>query len=160
MTILNMWHSVDFRKLVIELSLVGLRKYGFVSLLNALITPLDNLHYKWKTYRSDNLYKLEHTGQVCYLRGALNDRFDPSERRITIDGTGGNSEPTYIYTPGENQTKYLGKLFLRNSLEFADTGADFTVRVPREIMNQSSYEVRALIDFYRLGGMRYLIIEI
>ncbi|MEO2080599.1 MAG: hypothetical protein ABGW88_13645 [Leeuwenhoekiella sp.] len=131
-----------------------------VGLVQALVAPLVEINDTWRRMRSDNLYKLEHTGQVCYLRGALNDRFDPSERRITIDGTGGNSEPTYIYTPGENQTKYLGKLFLRNSLEFADTGADFTVRVPREIMNQSSYEVRALIDFYRLGGMRYLIIEI
>ena len=155
-----MWYSIDFRKLVVSLTLTGLRKFRIVSFLTALITPLQNLHYAWKTLRVSNLYKIEYTGQVCYLRGALNDRFDPSQRRIYIDGTGGNSEPTYVYTPAENQTKYLGKLFLRNSLEFADTGADFRVFVPREIVNQSSYELRALIDFYRLGGMRYLIIEI
>ena len=155
-----MWFNLDIPKYTTSLLPINLRKVKLVGLVQALSAPLVEINDTWRRMRSDNLYKLEHTGQVCYLRGALNDRFDPSERRITIDGTGGNSEPTYIYTPGENQTKYLGKLFLRNSLEFADTGADFTVRVPREIMNQSSYEVRALIDFYRLGGMRYLIIEI
>lgn len=155
-----MWFNLDIPKFTTSLIPIDLRKMKLVGLVQALVAPLVEINDTWRRMRSDNLYKLEHTGQVCYLRGALNDRFDPSERRITIDGTGGNSEPTYIYTPGENQTKYLGRLFLRNSLEFADTGADFTVRVPREIMNQSSYEVRALIDFYRLGGMRYLIIEI
>ena len=155
-----MWFNLDIPKFTTSLIPIDLRKVKLVGLVQALVAPLVEINDTWRRMRSDNLYKLEHTGQVCYLRGALNDRFDPSERRITIDGTGGNSEPTYIYTPGENQTKYLGRLFLRNSLEFADTGADFTVRVPREIMNQSSYEVRALIDFYRLGGMRYLIIEI
>jgi len=155
-----MWFKLDIPKFTTSLIPIDLRKVKLVGLVQALVAPLVEINDTWRRMRSDNLYKLEHTGQVCYLRGALNDRFDPSERRITIDGTGGNSEPTYIYTPGENQTKYLGRLFLRNSLEFADTGADFTVRVPREIMNQSSYEVRALIDFYRLGGMRYLIIEI
>ena len=155
-----MWFNLDIPKYTTSQLPINLRKVKLVGLVQALSAPLVEVNDTWRRMRSDNLYKLEHTGQVCYLRGALNDRFDPSARRITIDGTGGNSEPTYIYTPGENQTKYLGKLFLRNSLEFADTGADFTVRVPREIMNQSSYEVRALIDFYRLGGMRYLIIEI
>ena len=114
----------------------------------------------WTVYRESNIYKLNHNGQVCYLRKALNDKFDPSLRRIYIDGPGGEAQKTYIYTPAENQTKYLGTIYLFNSLEFADTGADFLVYVPGTIVATQPFELRALIDFYRLGGKRYLIIEI
>ena len=102
-----MWFKLDIPKFTTSLIPIDLRKVKLVGLVQALVAPLVEINDTWRRMRSDNLYKLEHTGQVCYLRGALNDRFDPSERRITIDGTGGNSEPTYIYTPGENQTKEL-----------------------------------------------------
>jgi len=90
----------------------------------------------------------------------LNDRFDPELRRIYIDGTGGEAQKTFIYTPAENQTKYLGTIYLYQALEFSDTGADFLVYVPQSIAVWLPFEIRALIDFYKLGGKRYLIIEI
>lgn len=155
-----MWYSVDFDKLGKLLLPVNLRKPRLMGWLSALLTPLVNLHYVWTQCRNANLYKINHNWQVCYMRGALNDSFDPSERRIYIDGDGGNELKTYIYTPGESQTKYLGKLFLRNSLEFADTGADFLVYVPKSIIDMQNFELRALIDFYKMGATRYLIIEI
>lgn len=155
-----MWYSVDFDKLGKLLLPVNLRKPRLMAWLSALLTPLVNLHYVWTQCRNANLYKINHNWQVCYMRGALNDSFDPSERRIYIDGDGGNELKTYIYTPGESQTKYLGKLFLRNSLEFADTGADFLVYVPKSIIDMQNFELRALIGFYKMGATRYLIIEI
>lgn len=155
-----MWYRVDFNKLG-KLSLpIDIRRPRIMAYLCALLSPVDNLHYIWQQFRAANIYKLEHTGQVCYLRGALNDSFDPDQRRIYIDGTGGDALKTYIYTPGEQQTKYLGKLYLRNSLEFVDTGADFLVYVPSELLVTQSFEIRALIDFYKLASKRYLIIEI
>ena len=155
-----MWYKIDFYKLVFNFLMVGLRKPIEVGFYYSFVNPLVSLHQTWKTYRFANLYKLEHTGQVCYLRGALNDSFDPSQRRIYIDGTGGDALKTYIYTPGEEQTKYLGKIWLRNSLEFADTGADFLVYVPQAIVALQNFELRALIDFYKIASKRYLIIEI
>lgn len=131
-----------------------------MALLKAFLQPMVTLHYTWSQFRKRKIYELEHTGQVCYMRKALNDAFDVDERRIYIDGTGGDASKTYIYTPGEEQTKYLGKLWLRNSLEFADTGADFLVYVPASIAQSLNYELRALIDFYKVASKRYLIIEI
>lgn len=154
-----MWYSVDFYNQALNFQLTALRQPRMMAWIYAFVRPLVSLHTTWKKYRESNLYKLNHTGQVCYLRGALNDAFDPDLRRITIDGTGGESDKTYIFTQGENQPNYLGKLHLRGTLEYED-GADFTVFVPASIIAMQGYEVRALLDYYRLGGKRYLIIEI
>jgi len=155
-----MWYSINFYKLCFSFLMVNLRKPLELAFYYSAIQPLVALHYDWQAYRDTNLYKLTHNGQVCYLRAALNDAFDISERRIYIDGTGGAAKKTFIYTPGEQQPKYLGKLWLRNSLEFADNGADFLVYVPKTIAQTLNFELRALIDLYRAGGKRYLIIEI
>lgn len=155
-----MWYSVDFHKLALNFQLINLRKPKPMAWIYSFIKAISTTHYNWKLYRDSNIYKLNHNGQVCYLRKALNDKFDQSLRRIYIDGTGGEAMKTFIYTPAENQTKYLGTIYLYQSLEFADTGADFLVYVPASIVASQSYELRALIDFYKLGGKRYLIIEI
>lgn len=153
-----MWDKLSIQLLAYNLLPTFLRKPVLGALVEALVAPLRKLYDDWYAMRQEHLYQLEHTWQVCYMRGALNDDFDPSDRRIYIDGTGGSAAKTYIYTPGENQTKYLGKLWLYQSLEFAG-GADFLVYVPKSIVANHGYEVRAMIDFYRLGGKRYLIIE-
>lgn len=155
-----MWYSIDFDKLGKLLLPTTLRKPRLMAYISALLSPLATLHYSWSQFRTANLYKIEHTGQVCYMRKALNDAFDVDARRIYIDGTGGDAMKTFIYTPGEAQTKYLGKLWLRNSLEFADTGADFLVYVPATIAQSLNFELRAIIDFYKVASKRYLIIEI
>lgn len=155
-----MWYNVNFYKLCFDFMLVSLRKPIELAVLYAYTKPLVTLQIKWLNYRRENLYILDHTGQICRLRGALNDKFDNELRRIYIDGDGGAAERTYIYTPAENQTKYLGKLYLYNALEFGDNGADFIVYVPSEIMETQNFEVRAQIDLYRAGGKRYLIIQI
>lgn len=155
-----MWFEVNYNKLVWQWFPVQLRKAALVQITYCYMRPLIQRHYWWKQYRESNIYKLSHNGQICYLRKALNDTFDQDLRRIYIDGTGGDATKTYIYTDAENQPKYLGTIYLRGSLEFQDTGADFIVYVPASIMATQNYEVRALIDFYKLGGKRYLIIEI
>lgn len=155
-----MWYSVDFHKLALNFQLAQLRKPIIMAWIYSFIRAVATKHQEWSQYRASNLYKLAHNGQVCYLRKALNDRFDPDQRRIYIDGTGGEALRTFIYTPPEMQPKYLGTIYLYQSLEFADTGADFLVYVPSSIVQNQPHELRGLIDFYKLGGKRYLIIEI
>jgi hypothetical protein len=155
-----MWYKVDFNSLALNFQLPALRLPKLMAFVYSAVKPMISLHYNWGRNREANLYRLAHTGQVCYLRKALNDSFDVDLRRIYIDGTGGAAGKTYIYTPGEEQPKYLGKIYLRDSLEFADTGADFLVYVPTSIAETMNYELRALIDFYKLASKRYLIIKI
>ncbi|MBP4140128.1 hypothetical protein [Flavobacterium geliluteum] len=139
-----------------------LRKSSTAALAQLLLKPLNSLYFKWHNWRIDNIYKLEHTGQVCSLEGSLNDKFDPVERRIYI-GDGQFYETTYVFTEAEEQELWLETeseeetIWLRTESETADTGLDFIVYVPESIYNTQIYGLRAHIDFYRAGGKRYNI---
>ena len=152
-----MWFKLDVNKLVVLLGQTFFRRPKLLAFLQALASPIATIHQQWFVKRSDNIYKLKHNGQVCYLRKALNDSFDPSLRRIRItDGNRFNRQ--YIYTNGEQQPKFLGKKYLRRVGDYADTGADFRVLVPQYFdLTNNIYQLRALVEFYKLAGKRYLI---
>jgi hypothetical protein len=157
-----MWYKIDFKRFGIILLPTFLRKPVIVAFIHSMLVPIDNLYYKWSQFREDNIYKIEHTGQVCSLRGSLNDKFDPIERRIYI--TDGNRyETTYIYTEAEAQDVFVNTesedptIWLRTEAETADTGLDFIVWVPESIYNTQIYGLKAHVEFYKAGGFRYNI---
>lgn len=155
-----MWYKIDFNKLVLLLLPTFLRKPKLVAFIQALFKPLASLHYKWQyEVRDFNINKLSYNGQLCYLRKALNDRCDKHLRRIYIRD--GNSFPRkYIYTRAENKPVYIGKLFIYQKSEYANSGADFIVYVPAHIINTRIFELEALIEFYKLASKRYQIVPI
>lgn len=125
--------------------------------LYSLILPVKSVYGDFVNNRSANIYRLTHNSQVCYLRKVLNDAFDMSQRRIYI--ADGNRFPRlYIYTSGEQQKKYLGKMYLRQFNDFADSGVDFRVIVPEGFdISGNSAQLNALINMYKLASKRYKI---
>lgn len=160
-----MWYDVDVNRLVVEYLPTMLRKPTVATIAQIVHQPLVSGHFNWHQWREENIYKLNHTGQICYLRKALNDKFDPALRRIYI-GDGNLNETPYIYTEVEPQEEHTGKedeeevFWLYNEAETADTGYDFIVWVPQEIYNTQIYGLRAIIEFYKAGGKRYQIMII
>ena len=149
-----MWYSVDWNRLVVLLLPTSLRKAKLVAFVQALIAPIIQAHYSWLLKRNEDLYKMQHTGQVCRLRKVLNDQLDVSLRRIYIND--GNAFPRkYIYTRAENKPVFIGKTFIYQNDEYTNTGVDFTVFVPSEIINTEVFKLKALIEFYKLAGKRY-----
>ncbi len=149
--------DIDIKKLTVLLLPTFLRKAKMIAWLHSLVTPLVSLCYLFQQKREKDLYKLNHNGQVCYLRGALNDAFDFELRRIKI--LDGNSyKRNYIYTRGEQKPKHLGIMYLHERADYSDTGVDFIVEVLRETYREN--EMKALIDFYRLASKRYKIIQV
>lgn len=134
----------------------ALRKAKVVAFAQVLLSPIAELHYQWKLKRLADWYKIEHTGQVCYLRKVLNDSLDVSERRIYISD--GNAFPRkYIYTRAENKPVFLGKLFIYQNSEYTNTGVDFIVYAPAEIIATKINELNALINYYKLASKRYKV---
>ncbi|MWB92997.1 hypothetical protein GON26_01360 [Flavobacterium sp. GA093] len=157
-----MWYKINFKVLAVQLLPTFLRKQNLAQLMQLCVTPISSLYDLWYDWRFKNIYKLEHNGQVCSLRGSLNDLFDPVERRIYI-GEGQFYETTYIFTEAEGQEVWIETdsedktIFLRTESETADTGLDFIVYVPETIYNLSLDGLRAHINFYKAGGKRYNI---
>lgn len=151
-----MWFDLNIKKLEVLLLPTFLRYPILIKYVWAMANPLDTLYCQWIQLRNENIYKLNHNGQVCYLRKALNDRFDPQKRRIIIVGAQRYKEQ-YIYTKGEKKPKYLGTMYLRRASDYGDTGVDFLVLVAAELLDENNYEMKALIDYYKLASKRYRI---
>lgn len=157
-----MWYKIDWNIFALDNIPTMLRKPALSAIVQFALKPLSTLYYKWYNWRIENIYKLEHTGQVCSLEGSLNDKFDPVERRIYI-GDGQIYETTYIYTEGEAKDVFLetesedSTIWLRTESETADTGLDFIVYVPEELYDTQIYALRAHVEYYKAGGKRYNI---
>ena len=150
-----MWHNLNINKLTELLTPTFLRKERMLAWLRVIHFPLIKIVDDFNFNRNQNLYNLAHNGQVCYLRKALNDRFDITERRIRIVD-GNRYQRQYIYTRGEQKPKYLGTIYLYDRADYGDTGVDFIVLIPRGL-RYNKFEMESLIDFYKLASKRYKI---
>lgn len=159
---MSKWTEIDFNKLSVLLTPTFLRKKKMQAWLRVLIFPIAQLYAEWHNNRMQNLYKLRHNGQVCYLRKVLNDEFDSQLRRIRIDN-GAGAKPFYIYTEGENKPKWLNAeaknkpVYMHGQSAYVGAEVDFYVHVPADL-NFDENKMRALMDFYRLASKRYKIV--
>lgn len=149
--------QIDYDRLVLLCLPTFLRKNNIVSFLRSVIVAIKYLYVVFRNNQNANLYKLAHNGQVCYLRKVLNDTFDPGLRRIKIvEGLAFAQQ--YIYTSAEQQKKYLGTMYLRQSTDYADTGVDFRVVVPDGYdLSSVIHQMKSMVDYYKLTSKRYKI---
>nr|DAK17197.1 MAG TPA: hypothetical protein [Caudoviricetes sp.] len=148
-------YNLNIDKLLVLLTPTFLRKPKLVAWLRTLAMPLNKLLDDFKVHRERDLYNLTHNSQVCYLRKALNDEFDPQLRRIKIeDGT--RNIRRYIYQRNVNRPLYLGRMFLYLRGNYIDGGVDFVVVLPRGL-EYDKYRLEALVNFYKLAGKRWTI---
>lgn len=150
-----MWYKLDFRRLSVQLIPTFLRSPRMVAWVNALVSPLEQVQDEFNANRRDNLTRLNHNSQVCYLRKILNDSFDSQSRRIQVLPAN-NLKQTYIYTRPEYKVKYL-KVFARERSEYGDGGVDFIIQIPGEL-NFYRESIAATADYYRLAAKRFSII--
>jgi len=151
-----MWYKLNVEILAVLLLPTFLRRPKRIALVKSLVRPLVDLHENWLTFRENNLYKLEHTSQVCYFRKVLNDELDPIDRRIYI-GDGLDFERDYIYTSSEQKPVYLGAKYIKRQFDFVDNAFDFTVFVPAGLYETNRYKLEYLIDYYKQATKRYRI---
>jgi len=151
-------YNIDYNKLILWLLPDFKRKSNQYAWLKSLCAPVLRLHGIFLKNRDANLYKINHTPQVFSLQKVLNDRFDTAQRRIYITD-GYTKDRYYIYTNAEDKPKTLGTITLHNRSDYSDTGVDFIVWVPAGVVLSVSdnYEMKSLIDFYKLASKRYTI---
>lgn len=153
-----MWFNVNWKKLAILLTPTFLRSELMKAWIELLMEGINDIHYQWLQFRKSNIYILAHNSQICYLRGALNDRFDNEQRRITLI-SGNKYKRKYIYTDNEQKPKFLGTIYIHGDEDYEDTGVDFIVQVPTGLVF-SLIEMKSLLDFYKLASKRYKIVTI
>ncbi len=166
--------DVDFNVLVRQLLPVRLRQAVTLAWLKCLVAPVKWIHSFFMVNRQNNLYLLSHNGQVCYLEAALNDIFDPDNRRIFIDDPLFR-DPVYTYLINEEKPVFLGlvseigvssipapnpvPLYLESEL-YNGGGTSFIINVPLVLSLTPGQMARftALVDRYKLPARLYDIV--
>lgn len=158
-------YKVNIKRLALLTLPTWLRRPLCGALVYAGVQPLCRLLAELRNFRQGTRYRLEHNGQVCKLRGVLNDEFDPEERRIEI-------------TEGEEADSGVGVRIWRRELGrwlplprrgagaariyregYGGTGGyDFWVRVPAGLLTGGKEtRLRAITNMYKLAAKRYAI---
>lgn len=149
------WFDTNIDKLVIMLLPINWRKTRTVAFLQALLSPIKILHYNWKMNRLKNIYRVNHNFQKTYLEAALNDEFDPQQRRIRVEEDI-VATYNYIYTFGEEKPRNLGIMHLYPHTAY-ESAIDF--RVNMNGAGANIFDIRALVDYYKLFGTQYVVIN-
>lgn len=163
MNVSDLVYKVNIKKLALLTLPTWLRKPLLSALIYAGVSPLSRLVHDLRKFRSSTNYRLQHNGQVCKLRGALNDEFDPEERRIYIEDHDSTSrvELSTIYLRSEKKwvmvpQRGTGSVII-NSRGFAGTsGIDFWIYAPSELSNELT-RMKAFVNSYKLASKRFTI---
>ena len=165
--------KVNFDKWILSVLPSFLRRSLLFAILRAMCAPIKayktGLYPRFLAARDEHLYRLAHTGQVCYLRAALNDAFGlkPSSGFTIEDYTETVGEWQYAKHEGMNDHLYPVDEQLNQNLPEGETVEhpmpilyseailnreqyNFIVGVPSAIYATHLDKVQAIVEKYRL----------
>lgn len=174
------YYNIDFKRLILSLLPTFLRRPLIYSLLKVVLRPAVTGYDVFMKNRSENLYKLRITPQVCYLRKMLNDSFDVDLRGIYIsDGNPSNwviaypqamfnaeggKQPLWAASATQTQPNKLifttseGVTMVPRQGDVGASGLDFNVMVPSRIRGIADEKrMVSLVNYYKLASKRYAI---
>ncbi len=158
---------IDWNRFVLLLLPIRLRVGTVFGFIRACLAPLAKLHDDLREF-SDGpngvKYKLAHTCQVWSIQAVINDRFDPVERRIYIIDT--DDYDAIFLQPDDDQlpvyldTDAYSDLLLHPDSSYSASGFDFVIVLPYAFAESDLYQLKALVNYYKLAGVRYDIVVI
>lgn len=154
-------YNINYGKLSTLLLPMCLRGARLQSIASVLMSPLAAMRSELVTFKDEKHYRMTHNGQTCYLRAALNDRFDPIERGIFITEEGDGKNGIILHERSKERFTRIKRredgitgLFRRG---YGGVGnIDFWINIPARLQDSvSSDVVCAVVDIYKLASMRY-----
>lgn len=154
--------NIDMKRLALLAMPTWLRRPLAAALVFAGMVPLCRMLFDLREFRRQTAYRVGHNGQVCRMRGALNDAFDPLRRRIRVEDAP-VCPPLVIYRRETGIWELVSPRDTSGALTiyrrgFGGAGGfDFLVSVPAELSGEDSADrrIRALVGSYKLAGKRF-----
>lgn len=157
-------YRVNVRRLALLALPTWLRRPVVGALVYAGVSPLGRLLQELRAFRGATSYRLGHNGQVCKLRGALNDLFDPVMRRIVVEDAVADESryPTSLWVREAGRwlsvRERAGGVTVVGGRGFAGSGGyDFVVVLPVDLVVDEC-RLRAVVNVYKLASMRFAIV--
>jgi len=151
---------LSFKKLAVLLLPTMVRKSAMSALTQLLMSPICSVHTSLLKYRIDTTFRLTHNSQVCYLRAALNDKFDAINRKIQITDAKAK-EPTLIYWREEEHLvgvplRVDDALIISSRGYSGIAGYDFVIEIPTDInTTETVRHIRALTNQFKLASKQF-----
>ncbi len=148
--------EIDFKRLIALLLPTALRRPLIFGLLRAGVVAVEKIYGEFKDMRAGHVFRLTHNGQVCYLRGALNEAFGPG---FSIDDMPYEGEWLYAVTEsGEGVPLAVSESgtrvpVLHSEQRLNAAQNDFQVYVPAKYWSRLE-EIKAMVDSYKIVTKR------
>ena len=159
--------QIDYRKLVILLLPTFLRRPVLMAWLRAMAYPLQQLHDRHQAARTQRLYELRHTSQICFIKDALNNEFGITDyaNGFEIEDINAPGEWVWIYDENvdrfddEQHMLFDDPTFIHNISAILPPTSAFFVLVPQSITIDETNEarIRSIVNKYRLASRTFEI---
>lgn len=155
-------YRLNIRRLGLLLLPPIYRRPLICGLLSSLLRGLASVQGTFLGIVSSSEYRMSYSGQVCKLRGLLNDVFDPDGRRIAITESEMNDAGQIVYEREMEVWAMLSERSGGGALRVSrrgyggSGGYDFWIDIPEGLIIDES-RLRAITDNYKLAGKRYAI---
>lgn len=157
-------YDVNFKRLALLLLPTFRRRPLTAAVAYAAVSPLQYLHTQFILWKQNTDYRLRHNGQVCYLRGLLNDLFDPIDRRITITDNAENVGYIILHHRDTDQSvrfpaRGSDRAVILNRRGYGGVnGYDFWVNLPVALYGKIDLaQVTGVVNTYKLASKRFSI---
>lgn len=158
-------YDIKIKRLALLLLPTVWRKPLLASLVQSSVQGTNVLYGDFMRWRSEQAYRLWHNGQVCYLRSVLNDVFDQTGRRITVDDSeSGGMSGTRLFTRDMDRHILLplrgtGLAVIVNLRGYDGvSGFDFWVSLPYDLRGRiDETRLSAVVNTYKLASKRWTI---
>ena len=146
--------AIDFKKLADMVLPTFLRPDINVLFIKTFMPAITNLQDRFFTVREANLYRLNHNGQVCYLRKVLNDAFSSRNKDFIILDYIPNGKWVYAYDDALRDTQLM-ITDLPETLIYSDEVigdyANFIVKIPMNLKSDDNLNrIKSLVNSYKL----------
>ncbi len=150
---------IDFRKLVVSLLPTFLRQPKMLAIMRAIAQPLVTLSDRRLSIREDTLFQLQHNGQVCYLKDALNHYFGLTDYANGFQIEDVNAQGNYVMAYDETEQldamqwvvddENMTIIYDENVINVATVS--FTVLIPSSLYTSENLpKIRRIVEQYRL----------
>ena len=159
--------QIDYRKLVILLLPTFLRRPVLMAWLRAMAYPLQQLHDRHQAARTQRLYELRHTSQICFIKDALNNEFGITDYANGFEIEDINAPGDWVWIYDENVDRFDDEqhmlfddpTFIHDKSAILPPTSAFFVLVPQSITIDETNEarIRSIVNKYRLASRTFEI---
>ena len=159
--------KIDDRKLSVLLLPTFLRQPVIISFMRVLMQPLQALHDRYQKARTQRMYELWHTGQICHIKEALNTEFGLTDYAtgFEIDDINAQGEWVWVFDEkvdrfdDEKHMLFYEPTWIHDTSSILPPTSAFTVLVPKhiEIDETNDARIRSVVNKYRLASRTFEI---